>query len=89
MKDFRRKTRYFAQGNITKTPVTLTYRSVVSRESVRIAPTMAALNDHEVKTADIMNAYLTVPVTEKIWTELGPEFGSDAGKKALVVRALY
>ena len=50
---------------------------------------MAALNDLEVKTTDIMNAYLTAPVTEKIWTWLGPEFGSDAGKKALVVRALY
>ena len=50
---------------------------------------MAALNDLEVKTADIKNAYLTAPVTEKIWTVLGPEFGPDCGKKAIVVRALY
>jgi len=28
-------------------------------------------------------------VTEKIWCILGPEFGDDAGKKAIVVRALY
>ena len=60
------------------------------RESVRIALTLAALNDMEVKTSDIQNAYLTAPCSEKIWTTLGSEFGPDlAGKKALVVRALY
>ena len=39
--------------------------------------------------ADIENAYLTAPVSEKIWTVLGPEFGNDQGKRAIVVRALY
>ena len=44
----------------------------------------------EVKTSDIHNAYLTAPCSEKIWTTLGSEFGPDrAGKKSLVVRALY
>jgi hypothetical protein len=38
--------------------------------------------------ADIENAYLTSPITEKFWTVLGPEFGYDAGKRALIVRAL-
>jgi hypothetical protein len=47
------------------------------------------LNDLEVKTADIENAYLTAPVGERIWCRLGSEFGSDSGKKALIVRALY
>ena len=32
---------------------------------------------------------MTVPLSELIWTILGPEFGPDSGKKALVVRALY
>ncbi|KAI2495421.1 hypothetical protein MHU86_19096 [Fragilaria crotonensis] len=68
---------------------TVTYASVVSRESVRIALTLAALNDLEVKTADIENAYLTAPVGERIWCKLGPEFGQDAGKRAIIVRALY
>ena len=45
MEVFRRKARYVAQGNMTETPATLTYASVVSRESVRIALTLAALND--------------------------------------------
>ena len=48
---------------------------------MRITLTLAALNYLEVKTADIENAYLTAPVGEK--------FGSDAGKKAIIVRALH
>jgi hypothetical protein len=67
----------------------MTYASVVSRESVRIALTLAALNNLEVKTADIENAYLTAPIGEKIWCTLGSEFGEDAGKHAIIVPALY
>ena len=89
MEDFRRKARFVAGGHMTKTPATLTYASIVSRESVCIALTLAALNDLEVKTADIENAYLTAPVTKKIWCILGPEFGDDAGKTAIIVRSLY
>ena len=73
---------------MTETPATMTCASVVSRESVRIALTLAALNDLEVKTADIQGAHLTAPVQEKIWAVLGPEFGSDMGKRATAVRAL-
>jgi hypothetical protein len=47
------------------------------------------LNNVDVKMADIENAYLAAPITEKVWTVLGPEFGYDAGKPALIVRALY
>ena len=86
---FRRKARMVAGGHQVDTPAYMTYSSVVSRETVRIVLTLAALNDLEVKASDIQNAYLTAPCAEKIWTILGPEFGSDAGKRAFVVRALY
>jgi hypothetical protein len=89
MEDFRRKARYVAGGHTTEAPATLTYASVVSRETVRIALAIAALNALEVKASDIQNAYLTAPVTEKIWTVLGPEMGPDSGKRALIVRSLY
>jgi hypothetical protein len=89
MENFQRKARLVAGGHTTETPASITYAGVVSRESVRIALTLAALNDLEVKTADIENAYLTAPVGERIWCRLGSEFGSDSGKKALIVRALY
>jgi hypothetical protein len=75
--------------DIRHTPHAMTYASVVSRESVRIALTLAALNDLEVKMVDIENAYLTAPIAEKLWCILGPEFGQDAGNKSLIMRALY
>jgi hypothetical protein len=89
MEDFRRKARLVARGHMTSEPDVITYSSVVSRETVRLTLTIAALNDLEVKSADIMNAYITAPTKEKIWTTLGPEFGNDEGKKAIIVRALY
>jgi hypothetical protein len=88
--NFRRKARMVAGGHVTETPSTLTYSSVVSRDSVRIALTIAALNGLKVLVCDIQNAYLTAPCREKIWTVAGPEFGpEDQGKNMLVVRALY
>jgi hypothetical protein len=76
-------------GQTTDAPHVMTYASFVSMESVRIALTLAALTDLDVMMGDIDNAYLTAPITEKVWTVLGPEFGSDSGKQALIVRALY
>jgi hypothetical protein len=67
----------------------MTYESVVSMESVRVALTLAALNDLDVNMYYIENAYLTAPLTEKFWAVLGPEFGDDDGKHALILRALY
>jgi hypothetical protein len=89
MEDFRRKASFVSGGHTTDTPHAMAYSSVVPRESVRIALTLTALNDLDVKMADIENAYLTARITEKVWTVLGPEFGDDAGKRALIVRALY
>jgi hypothetical protein len=87
--DFTRKTRLVAGGHVTDPPAIITYASVVSRESVRIALLIAALNDCNVLGADISNAYLTAPTTERVWTVLGPEWGADAGRRAIIVRALY
>ena len=89
MENFHHKARFVAGGHMTKVPATVTYASVVSRESVQIALTLAALNGLQVKTADIENAYLTAPINKKIWCTLGPEFGSDTGKQAIVIQSLY
>ena len=91
MEDFCRKARLVAGGHKTEALPTITYASVVSRETVRLALTIAAItiNDLEVKVDDVLNAYITAPITEKVWTILGPEFGPDAGKSALIVRDLY
>jgi hypothetical protein len=70
----------------------MTYASVAPRESVRISFTLTALNDLndlDVKMAYIENAYLTAPLTEKVWTMLVLEFGYDTGNCALIVKVLY
>ena len=73
--DFCRKAWLVARGHMTKAPVVMTYASIVSRETVHIALTIAALNDLEVKASDVQNAYLTAHCTEQIYTRLGPKFG--------------
>ena len=60
-----------------------------TRETVRLALTYAALNGLSVMSADILNAYLTAPTSQNLWTKCGAEFGKDSGKKAIITRALY
>jgi len=63
---------------------------VVSRESIKIALIYAALNGLEVIAADIKNAYLQAPASEKHYIICGSEFGiNNVGKVALIRRALY
>ena len=87
--DFSRKARLVAGGHMTDPPSSITYASVVSRESVRLAFLIAALNDLDILAADIGNAYLNAPVREKIYITCGKEFGPFEGRKAKIVRALY
>jgi hypothetical protein len=88
--DFTRKARYVLDGHKTDEPKGSTYAGVVSRESVRIAFTYAALNGIDVMAADVLNAYLQAPSSEKYYIKCGIEFGIEhAGKRAKIVRALY
>jgi len=87
--DLTRKAHFVAGGHTTTTPNTTTDSSVVSRDSIRIAFLIAALNDLDIFSADIGNAYLNAPCREKIWTITGKEFGSDEGSIMIIVRALY
>jgi hypothetical protein len=57
---------------------------------VRIALTIASLNNLNVLAADVQNAYLNSPSKEKCYTIVGPEFGPDnEGRPVLISRALY
>ena len=64
--DFTQKARFVTNESMTDTPVDLCYLSVVSRDSVRLAFPVAALNDLDVFTCDIGNAHLNAPCQEKI-----------------------
>ena len=55
---FRRKDRMVAGGHMKEAPELLTYSYVVSRDSVRIALTIAALNGLKMLACDIQNAFL-------------------------------
>jgi hypothetical protein len=83
------KIRLVAGRHRTEAPATITYASVVSRETVHLALTIVSLNDLKIKVRDVLNAYIITPVKEKVWTVLRPEFGHDAGKSAIIVCALY
>jgi hypothetical protein len=89
IEDLQRKPRMVAGGHMTSAPTIMAYASVVSCETVCIALTLATLNDLEMKAADILNAYISAPIKEKVWCALGPEFGSNAGKSAIIVHVLY
>ena len=75
--NFRRKARLVGGGHVTTAPTSITYSSVVSRDSVRLALTIAALNGLDILACNIQNAYLTAKCREKIWTVAGPEIGPE------------
>jgi hypothetical protein len=73
--DFTRKSRWVKDEYKIAYPVTTNYAGVVSRDSVRIALTYAALNDLDFFAADVQNAYLQAPSSEKHYIICGKEFG--------------
>jgi len=88
--DFTRKARFVAGGHMTDPPSSITYSSVVSRDSVRIAFMLASLKGLSLCATDISNAYLNAEAREKVYTTAGPEFGAELeGRYVLIVRALY
>ena len=70
--DFTRKACFVANGEKTPDPKESTCAGVVSRESVHITFTYAAMMGFDVMAADIQKAYLQAPKNEKYWTTCGP-----------------
>ncbi len=88
--DFTRKARWVKDGHKTPDSVTSSFAGVVSRDSICIALTHAALLGLPVLGADICNAYLQAPSSEKHFIICGPEFGiENEGRIALIHCALY
>ena len=87
--DGTRKARYVAGGHMTETPSSITYSSVVSRDSIRILLVIAALNGLKVSSCDVQNAYINGKPREKVYFRAGKEFGDKCGRLVVIVRALY
>jgi hypothetical protein len=86
--DFTRKARLVGRGDLKETPPALTYSSVVTRESVRIAFLIAALNGLDLKMFNVGNAYLNALTTEKQYCYAGKE-ADEKGKLMIIRHALY
>ena len=87
--DLTRKAKFVAGGHMTEPPASITYSSVVSRDSARIAFLIAALNDLDVMACAVGNAYFNATCREKIWFVVTPEFGSRQGMVVKVTHGLY
>ena len=68
---FTRKYHYVDGVHTTDPPSYITHSSVVSRDSIRLVFTLAALNSVEIRAAGIRNSYLNTKCREKIWTFTG------------------
>jgi hypothetical protein len=87
--DFTRKAPFVAHGDSITTIPDITYSSVASRDSVRLAFCIAGLNNLKIIACDVSNAYLYAPCREKIWPQGGLDIGKDCGKVLIAHRALY
>ena len=58
-------------GHQTELPKDITFASVVSRNSIRIAFLLAAFNDLDVLSADISGAYLNAEAAENVYAIAG------------------
>ena len=75
---------------MTDNPKAMTYSSFLSRDTIRIILTIAALNDLDVHFFYTGNAYLNAYVYDKVWSYASSEFGPDcAGCVTVPVKALY
>ena len=70
-------------------PNSITYSSVVSRDSIHIGFLLAYLHVIHITTIDLENSYLNALCEEKIWFVGGDECGQDKGRAIIIVRALY
>ena len=73
----------------TTAPASITYSSVVSKDSVRISLTIATVNGLDILAYDMQDDYLTSKCRELIWTTAGPKFGLDEGSIMVVKIDIY
>jgi hypothetical protein len=88
--DFTRKAHWVKDGHKTPDSLTSSFAGVVSRNSIRISLTHAALLGLPVLGTNIRNAYLQAPSSEKHFFICGLEFGiKNEGHVGLIRCALY
>ena len=87
--DGRHKARLVAGGHLTDVPMESVYSGVVLLCGLCIVLCLAKLNDLQVYSTDIGNAYLEAQTAEKVYIVAGPEFGDREGHTLIIFKALY
>jgi len=87
--DGRHKSRLVADRHLTEIPLDSVYSVVVSLRGIRLLMFLAELNDLDLWTTDIGNAYLEAEMQEKVYIIAGPEFGELEGHTLIIFKVLY
>ena len=85
---FMQKAKLVTGGHMIDPPATITYTSVVLKETVQNILTKSALNAFKAKAAIIMNVFVQTPVTKKVSTMPSQEYNKYVIKHVLIVTAL-
>ena len=86
---FTCKARLVEGAHNTAPPLSVTYSSFVTRESVRLELLISGMNNPDIFACDIGNAYLNDTCQGVIWTKAGSEFGSEKVYVFLIVRDIH
>ena len=79
-----------ANGHKTDAPDSITYSSVLSRDSVRIYFLIASFNDLNICACNISKTYINMKCRGKPWKAAGTKFvPSDRVSVMIIDRALY
>ena len=79
-----------ANGVMYEASSSLTYYSVVSRDSVHLDFLIDELHSLDIMVCDVGDSYLNAPCREKIWFAAGPDQRPEKmGKKMVRARDLY
>ena len=87
--DLTRRARYVAGGHLIDPPSSMTYASVVGRETVKIPFLLDSCNDLNIFAGDIYNVYLNSEKKEKIFFYAVDKWRSNRGHIIIIRRALY
>ena len=87
--DGRHKARLVAGGHLTSPLEYSVYSSVVSLRGLRMVIFLSELNNQQLWTTDVGNAYLEADTEEKVHIVAGPEFRDREGHVLVIKKALY
>ena len=87
--DGRHKARLVADGHLTEVPLDSVYSGVVSIRGFRLTLFLSELNQLELWSTDIGNAYLEAFTAEKVYIIAGPEYADLEGHILIISKALY